>query len=141
MPAAFCGSAFSELTKGNVTLAQLVDLPLISLSEGTSTYNFYADFFLRHGLPYSPDVEVATIDQVLPVVRCNLGIGFVPHEMLVGSSEQTGIYPLTLEEPITPRSICLFRRKNQPLSIAARRLEQMLLSDFSRGGTDEGPAE
>lgn len=136
-----CGSAFSELTKGNVTLAQLVDLPLISLSEGTSTYNFYANLFLRHGLPYSPDVEVATIDQVLPVVHCNLGIGFVPHEMLVGSSEQTGIYPLTLEEPITPRSICLFRRKNQPLSIAARRLEQMLLSDFSRGGTDEGPAE
>ena len=136
-----CGSAFSELTKGNVTLAQLVDFPLISLSEGTSTYNFYANLFLRHGLPYSPDVEVATIDQVLPVVHCNLGIGFVPHEMLVGSSEQTGIYPLTLEEPITPRSICLFRRKNQPLSIAARRLEQMLLSDFSRGGTDEGPAE
>lgn len=136
-----CGSAFFELAKGNVTLAQLAELPLISLSEGTSTYDFYADLFLRHGLPYSPDVEVATIDQVLPVVRCNLGIGFVPHEMLVGLPEQSGIYPLTLAEPITPRSICLFRRKNQPLSIAARRLEQMLLSDFSHGRTDEGPAE
>ena len=121
-----------------MTLAQLAGLPLISLSEGTSTYDFYADLFLRHGLPYSPDVEVATIDQVLPVVRCNLGIGFVPHEMLVGLPEQSGIYPLTLSEPIAPRSICLFRRKNQPLSIAARRLEQMLLSDFSRRGDGRG---
>ena len=69
-----------------------------------------------------------TIDQVPPVVRSNLGIGFVPHEMLYGSPEFTGIYPITLEEPITPRSIYLFQRKNQPLSIAAKHLRQMLLA-------------
>ena len=73
-------------------------------------------------------MEVETIDQVPPVVRSNLGIGFVPHEMLYGSPEFTGIYPITLEEPITPRSIYLFQRKNQPLSIAAKHLRQMLLA-------------
>lgn len=125
-----CGSAFSGLTKKYVTLAQLTGYPLVSLTEGTSSYDYYADLFLRHGLPFSPDVEVATIDQVLPVVRCNLGIGFVPREMLVGVPELTGIYPLTLEEPLAPRSICLFRRKNQPLSIAAKRLQQMLLDEY-----------
>lgn len=73
-------------------------------------------------------MEVETIDQVPPVVRSNLGIGFVPREMLYGSPEFTGIYPITLEEPITPRSIYLFQRKNQPLSIAAKHLRQMLLA-------------
>ncbi|MFR6395108.1 MAG: hypothetical protein ACLUNQ_08520 [Oscillospiraceae bacterium] len=34
-----------------------------------------------------------TVDQVLPVVRSDLGIGFVPREMLLGSPELTGIYP------------------------------------------------
>ena len=71
---------------------------------------------------------VLLIDQVPPVVRSNLGIGFVPNEMLYGSPEFTGIYPITLEEPITPRSIYLFQRKNQPLSIAAKHLRQMLLA-------------
>lgn len=38
--------------------------------------------------------------------------------MLVAVPELTGVYPLTLDEPIAPRSIYLFQRKNQPLSIA-----------------------
>ena len=65
-------------------------------------------------------------------MRCNLGIGFVPREMLVAVPELTGVYPLTLDEPIAPRSIYLFQRKNQPLSIAATHLRQMLLGDRSR---------
>ena len=64
-------------------------------------------------------------------MRCNLGVGFVPREMLVAVPELTGVYPLTLE-PIAPRSIYLFQRKNQPLSIAAKHLRQMLLGDRSR---------
>lgn len=105
--------------------------PIASLTEGTSFHDFYSDLFLRHDLPLSPDVEVETIDQVLPAVRCNLGVGFVPREMLVAVPEVTGVYPLTLDEPIAPRSI-LFQRKNQPLSIAAKHLRQMLLGDRSR---------
>ena len=77
-------------------------------------------------------MEVETIDQVLPAVRCNLDIGFVPREMLVAVPELTGVYPLTLDEPIAPRSIYLFQRKNQPLSIAAKHLRRMLLGDRSR---------
>ena len=65
-------------------------------------------------------------------MRCNLGIGFVPREMLVAVPELTGVYPLTLDEPIAPRSIYLFQRKNQPLSIAAKHLRQMLLGNRSR---------
>lgn len=65
-------------------------------------------------------------------MRCNLGIGFVPREMLVAVPELTGVYPLTLDEPIAPRSIYLYQRKNQPLSIAAKHLRQMLLGDRSR---------
>ena len=76
-------------------------------------------------------MEVETIDQDLPAVRCNLGIGFVPREMLVAVPGLTRVYPLTLGAPIAPRSI-LFQRKNQPLSIAAKHLRRMLLGDRSR---------
>lgn len=123
-----CGSAFLGLTQETVTICQLAEYPIISLAAGTSSHDFYSHLFLSHDLPFNPDVEVETIDQVLLAVRSNLGIGFVPCEMLYGTPEFTGIYPLTLDEPITPRNIYLFQRKNQPLSIAAKRLRQMLLS-------------
>ena len=35
-------------------------------------------FFYENHLRFSPDMEVATTDQILPMVRCNLGIGFCP---------------------------------------------------------------
>ena len=52
--------------------------------------------------------------------------------MLVAVPELAGVYPLTLDEPISPRSIYLFQQKNQPLSIAAKHLRRMLLGDRSR---------
>ena len=131
-----CGSAFAHLAEKPMSLNQLADIPIVSLAEGTSSHDFYANLFLSRNLPFTPDVEVETIDQVLPVVRSNLGIGFVPKEMLYGASELTGIYPIELDEPIAPRSIYLFQRKNQPLSIAARHLRQMLLVDPPRQTVD-----
>lgn len=126
-----CGAAFSELTERPVTLRRLAAYPLISLVEGTSTREFYTKLFLGWGLPFAPDVEVETTAQVLPVVQSGLGVGFVPHDMACGAPEAISIYPVPLEEPIPPRSILLFQRKNQPLSAAAKRLRQMLLDDAS----------
>ena len=124
-----CGPAFLELTEESVSLKKLADYPIISLTEGTSSHDFYAELFLRHGLSFSPDVEVETTAQVPPVVQCDLGVGFVPCEMLYGTPEASGIYPITLEEPIPARSVFLFQRRTQPLSIAAKKLRQMLLED------------
>ena len=124
-----CGAGFSQLAGKALSLAELADHPIICLASGTSSHTFYADLFRRCDLPFCPDIEVETVDQVLPVVRSDLGIGFVPREMLLGSPELTGIYPLILAQPIPPRSIYLFQRKNQPLSMAAQQLRRMLLQD------------
>ena len=129
-----CGSAFPELTKEAVSLQKLAEYPIISLIEGTSSHDFYAELFLRHDLAFAPDVEVETTAQVLPVVQSNLGVGFVPHEMLFGSPEESGIYPVTLTEPIAPRALYLYQRKTQPLSVAAKRLRQMLLDNTPQPG-------
>ena len=124
-----CTDIFPELLEGPVTLAQLAAYPIISLTEGTSSHSFYVELFLRNRLPFHPDIEVETIDQVLPVVLSGLGVGFVPREMLVGPAALSHIHTIGLTDPIPPRSIYLFQRKNQPLSVAARHLRQMLLED------------
>ena len=69
--------SFQEKEKP-MRLKDLIENPLISLGQGSTTYEFYSKFFLENDLVLSPDTEVETIDQVLPLIMNGLGIGFLP---------------------------------------------------------------
>lgn len=121
---AICSPAFKELLGRKISLADLGNYPLISLGTSTKSFEFYSAFFTKHGLPYSPDIEAATADQILPMAQADLGVGFVPEEF-VNLSDKVQI--IDLEEEIPERSICLIKRKEQPLSVAAKELERMII--------------
>lgn len=121
---AICSPAFKELLGRKISLADLGNYPLISLGTSTKSFEFYSAFFTEHDLPYSPDIEAATADQILPMAQADLGVGFVPEEF-VNPSDNVRI--INLEEEIPERSICLIKRKEQPLSVAAKELERMII--------------
>ena len=58
------------------------------------------------------------------MAQADLGVGFVPEEF-VNPSDNVRI--IDLEEEIPERSICLIKRKEQPLSVAAKELERMII--------------
>ena len=120
-----CGEEFSKLTKRKITLAELAKMPLISLDRSTKTYEFYSELFLRHGLKFSPDIEAATADQILPLVKNNLGAAFLPEPFAVGG----GFCKLDIAEEIPRREILLVRRTGKTLSPAAQKLCDMLISN------------
>lgn len=122
-----CGQAYSDLAQKPLTLEQLAAYPLVSLRKGTATYELYRTFFQSHGLTMSPDIEAATSNQIIPMVRSDLGIGFVPEHTAKEAAADGGVHILRLRQPLPKRSICLLKRKDLPLSIAARELEAMLL--------------
>lgn len=124
---AICGPAFAHLADRKISLSELAQSPVICLGPQTKTYALYHDWFLQHHLTLAPDIEAATADQILPMVKNNLGIGFVPEEFLKNETEGEGIRRLQLAEEIPERTICLIRHTEHPLSIAAAKLEQMLL--------------
>ncbi len=121
---AVCGDAFPELLSGTVTLKQLADYPIISLGDKTRTFELYSDFFSENGLSYTPDIEVATADQILPMVASNLGIGFVPKDFL---ADYNGAYAIDLAERLPKRKVCFMKRKDRSLSLAAKELERLIL--------------
>lgn len=98
---------------------------MISLGTQTKTYDFYREWFSKNGLSFAPDIEVATADQILPMVKNNLGIGFVPEDFLNGENDGD-VFRLYLKEEIPHRSVCYIKRTDQNLSIAARELERMI---------------
>ena len=123
---AVCGTAFAELADRALSLSQIADYPIVSLGPHTKTHELYSAWFAQHGLQFSPDIEAYTSDQVLPIVRKNLGIGFVPAEILA-EENAADLIELSLQEPIPTRNICFLKRCDQTLSLAAKELERMIL--------------
>lgn len=122
-----CGSAYAHLAGRPLTLEQLASYPLISLCRGSSTHQLYTQWFREHGLVFSPDIEAATADQILPMVRANLGISFVASHTIQEAVRDGSILLLPLREKPPERTICLLKRREIPLSVAAGKLEEMLL--------------
>ena len=126
-----CGRTYTHLAADFLTLEQVSSYPIVSLCKGSSTHQLYSDLFHAHGLTFSPDIEAATADQILPMVRANLGIGFVPEHTAREAAADGSITILSLREQIPQRSICLLKRKDTPLSVAAAKLEELLLQQSS----------
>lgn len=124
-----CGKAYQHLIDQPLTWENLKSLPVISLCKGTSTHQLYTDWFRAHGLNFSPDIEAATADQILPMVRANLGIGFIPEQAAKEAAADSSITVLQALEQPPKRAISLLKRKDMPLSIAAVELERMIYHD------------
>lgn len=121
-----CSTAFSDLAGRTLSWRQLTDYPIISMEHGTDSFLFFAALFSEDGVEFAPDIEVSTADQILPMVRSDLGIGFVPLDYLEQNGGKEKLLLLKSEKEIPQRQICLLKRRHQPLGIAAGKLEQML---------------
>ncbi len=124
-----CSGAFPELIGRPVSLRILAEYPLICLERETKTFAFYQALFHQQGLVLEPEIEAATADQILPLVKSDLGIGFVPEAFLREEPENRNVFPLELDAPIPQRHVCLLTRTDKPLSPAAKELERMLLAE------------
>ena len=102
--------------------------PLVCLGRDTMSYRFYEEWFRKLSLPFQPDIEAATADQILPMAASDLGIGFVPEEFLTGNQD-VRILSLSIPEP--QRNICLVSRTGQPLRIAAQEFKHILQEHIS----------
>ena len=125
---AVCSAAYGELINKTVSLEKINEYPIISLSPVTKTYERYADIFSSHGLHFNPNIEAATTDQIVLMVKADLGISFIPSEMLRNEPE---IKEISIKEDIPPRHICLIKRKDHSLGIAAKKMEEMILESKS----------
>lgn len=104
---------------------QIFEHSIIGLEENTSSFTFYTEYFNSIGVTYKTDIEAATADQILPMVKSDLGIGFVPTDFL-NKEDMDNLVILDLEKELPKRNICILKRKNTSLSLAAYELEKMI---------------
>ena len=120
------GPRFRHLAQGVHSLRELAELPFVSIGPETQTFRFYDGLFARYGLALQPEVETATTDQILPMLRSDLGLGLLPEGFAREALEKGEVFRVMLEEELPPRYICLVKDRSRPLSMAALELERML---------------
>ena len=120
-----CSTAFSLSPDSTLTEEQIKKYPLIGLGEQTASFRFYSDVFGRMGMSFIPDVEAATADQILPMIKSDLGIGFVPMDFLEKENRENLVI-LNMTPDIPTRNICLLKRWDISLSLAASELERRI---------------
>ncbi len=120
------GPGFRHLSGQPVSLKELSSQPFILLNGQTNAHSFHLNYFRENGITLRPAIQVATTDQVLPMVRYDLGIGFMPAELAMDALLKEEVFEIRPEIPLPGRSICLIKNPSQPSGIAARELEKML---------------
>ena len=122
------GRTFTALASQSLTLKELRSYPLISLSDESVTRSLYRQFFLDHGAVLKPDTEAATADQILPLVKCELGLAFLPQPMAAPSLLKKEIVQIPLKDEIPERQICLVYDTQHPMGAAARELKNTIVA-------------
>ena len=122
------GMRFEELKAGKeeLSLKELVSYPWISLTAETITRRFLNEYFEKNGLTFAPDMELATTDMILPAVRHNLGLGFIPAEFADAELKSGQVFEIKVKEKLPERNIILIYDMEYPQSIAAKELQKFL---------------
>ena len=129
---AVCGSSYKEITEKPLTFKQISRYPIVSLNKMTKTFEFYKQLFAKHGAEFNPNVEISTADQILPIVKHELGIGFLPESFAQEAIANGEVFELKLAENIPLRDIYLVKRGDCELSVAAKALENVLVGSDER---------
>ena len=122
------GKRFEELKAGKeeLSLKELVSYPWISLTAETITRRFLNEYFEKNRLTFTPDMELATTDMILPAVRHNLGLGFIPAEFADSELKSGQVFEIKVKEKLPERNIILIYDVEYPQSIAAKEFQKFL---------------
>lgn len=124
------GPAYAFLAEKPVLLSETAKYPLVCLGENTMTYDFYNNLYRQHQLELKPELEAATIDQILPMIRSDLGIGFLPEILAEEALGKKEVFRIPLVEEIPERQICFIENEAYPLSLTAQALKNLILKSL-----------
>ena len=126
------GRNFEFLQGRRWALKELQQYPLICLGSETMTYAFYNQFYLSNNLVLQPDTEAATTDQVVPLVKSGLGLGYVPQNFAKDALAAGDVFTIQLKEEIPTRHVVLVQDGGRVPNAAAREFARMLNSSVTQ---------
>lgn len=120
------GAKYAHLGGRAHRLSQLAEYPLVALSNATMTHFFLESFYASLGLPFRPDIELASAAALMPVIQRDLGIGFVPEDLAMPALAEKRVFLIPLQEKMPERQILIVRDTKRSPGAAAGALLRVL---------------
>jgi LysR family cyn operon transcriptional activator len=120
------GAPYKHLTHSPITLAELIEHPILLLEKGSSTRAFIDQYAKQQQVTIQPAIELGSIDLLVEFARTGLGIACVIRNFITAELTQSSVYEVQLDPPITPRKVGIITLKNVPISVATQRIIEML---------------
>lgn len=120
------GPAYSFLANTPISLKELLRYPFVCHGQNTMTFLYYENFFRQNKLVLKPELEAATTDQILLIIKNDLGIAFIPEVFANEALLKNEICKIPITEELQSRHILFVENENYPLSVAAGELKKLL---------------
>lgn len=120
------GDSFKAWTQRVLTASELVELPLLMLSPGSSTRSSIDQWLASRELTIKPDIELGSVDLLIEFAMLGYGAAFINRSFVQQEMKEGKLFELRLEEALPSRSIGLALRRDRHLSLAADCFVSML---------------
>lgn len=113
------GKKHKDLANKTLSLEEMLNYPIISFSETSSSRRFLNQLFQKQGLSVKPDIEVGSVELLIECAKIGMGIAFVTKELVSKELSEGELIEVHLNENLEKRKIGLVTKKDIPLSVAA----------------------
>ncbi|WP_141501211.1 LysR family transcriptional regulator [Paenibacillus luteus] len=120
------GQSYMHLAETPITPEALSGLPLLLLSEGSSTRQYVEKWFSAGDITAEADMELSSMDMLIELAGRGYGAAFVTHAFVNQELIDGKLFVLRTTVPIPPRAVGFATRKDTVLSIAASRFIALL---------------
>lgn len=125
-----CGNHYETLAQEKRSLQDIHPYPFICMGPNSGSYEFCQRIFIKHDLTFHLDMEAATMDQILPMIQYNLGVGFFPQPLAQQALDLGIVFQVHLNETLPHRSVSLVENTSRPQSMAMKAFHQLLCKDI-----------
>ena len=120
------GRKFIQYKNKTLDFSDLSNVPLIMLEGKTSTRDYITSLLNENGAELRPEFELATSDMIVQFALRNLGVGCVVKDFAKEYLDSGVLFELRFNKMIPKRKICVITNDTRPLSIAARKLVELI---------------
>lgn len=125
---AVCGGKYADFADKTRTPEELLELPFISMPQGSSTFEYLTRYFAEAGLSFQPDIELTTVELTTQAIERGLGIGILPQRIAAQAVAAGRMQRIPLTHPLPARNACLLTHRDRLPSVASRAFAENVLN-------------
>lgn len=120
------GAAFSDLKDRVLTLAELLEYPIILFSRNSRARMAITELFRGYGYKIKPGIEVGSVDLLIEFARKGLGLSYVAKEFIAQELADGSLFEIRLDVQLPPSHVGIMTMRSVPLSSTASKFIELI---------------